>query len=72
MLLFLLTAREGRLCAEEAGWKKARARPWLVVQAAGADVCAKADPAVAGAHNRRRKWLPFIPPLTKSCSAQSR
>ena len=64
MLLFLLTAREGRLCAEEARREKARARSWLVVQAAGTDVCAETNPAVAGTHPRRRKWLPFIPPLT--------
>ena len=36
----------------------------LVVHAASADVCAEAISAGAGAHLRRRKWLPFIPPLT--------
>ncbi len=66
MLLFLLTAREGRLCAEGAGWGKARARLRLLAQAPGADVCADADSDAAGTHLRRRKWFPFIPPLTRA------
>ena len=44
--------------------EQTRAGLRFVVQAAGGAVCADGYSAAAGTQPRRRKWFPFVPPLT--------
>lgn len=72
MLLFLLTAREGRLWVERT-WQGKISKIGCLFQyhAADAVVCAGTIAARTGSHLVRRNWSPFIPPLTisfHSCS----
>jgi hypothetical protein len=65
MLLFLLTAREGRLWVEPI-WQGKISKVGCLFQnhAARAVVCVGTITAHTGSHLVRRNWSLFIPPLT--------
>src|SRR5262249_27685113 len=64
MFPFLLMAREGRLWSDPFLARKKLGFS-AALQAARADVCALTASAPTGPGLSRRRWLPFIPPLTR-------